>query len=209
MSLVFIQNTDAYMSSPCSHQSWETLVSYTYETEAAVFYSKSKLDTHRPFPHIPTDWKRVLSNFYPTPITLDGINFATPEHAFQGLKIVLASSGPIDQALRALLLDHSPVHAKKCGSRGEYKRQGIILDPVRWDELRETVQQRIITARLQSDPVFERILRWSASRPLIHYERGNRARPPFWGAFLSKETGEYVGCNVLGKMLMQSRALPG
>jgi hypothetical protein len=32
MSLVFVQSTDAYMSSPCSHQSWETLVSSTCDT---------------------------------------------------------------------------------------------------------------------------------------------------------------------------------
>ena len=123
------------------------------------------------------------------------------------MKILLASSGPTDRALQILLLDPSPVYAKKCGGRAVYGRQGLLLDHVRWNELRETIQQRIITARLQSDPVFGRILQWSASRPLIHYERGTRARPPFWGAFLSKETGEYVGRNVLGTMLMQARAL--
>jgi ribA/ribD-fused uncharacterized protein len=207
MSLVFIQDTDAYMSFPCSHQSWEKLVSYTHETGAAVFYSQSKLDTHRPFPHIPTDWKRVLSNFYPSPVTLDGITFATAEHAFHGMKILLAASGPTDRALQVLLLDPSPVSAKRCGGRAAYKRQGILLDHAQWDEVRGTVQQRIIIARLRSDPVFRRILRWSASRTLIHYERGTLARPPFWGAFLSKETGAYVGRNVLGTMLMQARVL--
>jgi predicted NAD-dependent protein-ADP-ribosyltransferase YbiA (DUF1768 family) len=207
LSLVFVQNTDRYMNSSCSHLSWETLVSYTHSTDAAVFYSKSKVDTHRPFPHIPVDWKRVLSNFYPSPITLDGVHFPTPEHAFQGMKILLASSGPVDQALQSLLLDPSPVYAKKCGGRAAYKRQGLLLDTIRWEELRETVQHRITTARLHSDPVFVRILRWSASRPLIHYERGTRARPPFWGAFQSKDTGEYIGRNVLGTMLMAARSL--
>jgi predicted NAD-dependent protein-ADP-ribosyltransferase YbiA (DUF1768 family) len=207
MASVFIQHTDAYMKRRCGHLGWDNLVSYTYETKEVVFYSKSKLDHRRPFPHIPTNWKRVLSNSHPSRLRIDNIWFVTAEHALQGLKLLHAARGPVKQAIKVLLGNPCPIHARNCGGRAAYKTWGVELDAVRWKRIREEIQRKVIKARIESDPLFVAVLKWSSGRLLIHYAPGTVRYPPFWGAFKSrsKETPEYVGENVLGKLLMEVR----
>lgn len=222
MSIVFIQNTDAYIrSSDCSTKSWEELVSYVPLTKDIEFFSRSKMDRYRPHPQIPTDWRRVLSNFYASHVMLLGLDFPTAEHAFHGMKIIYASAetNPSEpsvdcqspftratrQALIVLLSDDSPLHAKKIGGRASYRKLGLELNVEKWNTLREDIQQDIIESRLRSDAVFRRVLRWTKPSELIHYERPSLGCTPFWGAFRSRQTGEMVGHNILGKILMKFR----
>ena len=201
---VFIQNTDVYMRTSCAHRSWVDLVSYEGDEEEIFFYSKSKEDPYRPFPHIPTNWKRVLSNFYPSRIIVRGNGFPTAEHAFHGMKILLASSGPTEAALHALLECDSAADAKKFGGRASFKAWKIQLDLPKWAQLRVQIQREITMARVRSDPLFVSVLRWTSARHLRHFERGSAKCPPFWGQ-LRTVTGEYIGQNVLGRLLMEAR----
>jgi hypothetical protein len=49
--------------------------------------------------------------------------------------------------------------------------------------------------------VFRHVVR-EAPRPLLHFERGTLKKAPKYGCFRSKETGELVGQNYYGKLLM-------
>ena len=211
LSLVFIQHTDRYMQTSCAALNWATLVSYVQdESIPVVFYSRTAPDAYRPFPQIPVDWKRVLSNFYSSRIVVDGQWFETPEQAFHGQKILLASStnrdGGIKNAMTVLLRDSSPLYARRIGGQNSFESMGLLLDTTKWDKIRVDVQRRLITCRIRSDPLFVRVLRWTSNRPLVHFEWGSLRRPPFWGVFQTRDMGRSVGHNMLGNLLMDARS---
>lgn len=122
-----------------------------------------------------------LSNFYPSPITYEGVEYPTVEHAFQAAKTT-------DNTLRRVISRLStPGKAKRAG-RSLQLRSG-------WDDLRLQVMSTLVELKFQ-DPELRRKLIGTGSARLIE---GNHWHDIFWGVCEGK------GENNLGKILMSTR----
>jgi ribA/ribD-fused uncharacterized protein len=168
----------------------------------AVFFSKSKdaddLGLGRP------DWRRVLSNFYPAEITVDGRLYYSVEHAFHAAK-ARCSSNPSAAAhfeIGSGRVPKDPLAAKKAGGRSGFKKLGIVLDIEQWRAQRDIATMAALRARLSCDDLFRRILAAVHKKELtlLHFERGGTKS--YWGGNIRKADGVQVGRNRLGEMLM-------
>jgi predicted NAD-dependent protein-ADP-ribosyltransferase YbiA (DUF1768 family) len=164
------------------------------------FYSKSAKCADLG-PHITDDWRKVLSNFCPVHVVLQGNTYHTPEHAFHAAK-ALCSSKPSMATMFTLegCVGPLPIDAKRAGGKAAYRRQGAQLDQSRWFSTRVAAQMQIIEARLE-EPVFRSILMEIGARKiqLVHFDRcGGKS---FWGGTLSSTSGHVSGTNRLGQLL--------
>jgi predicted NAD-dependent protein-ADP-ribosyltransferase YbiA (DUF1768 family) len=165
------------------------------------FYSKSR-DRADLGANVPPNWRKILSNFYPVQLSVGDHRYPTPEHAFHAAK-ALCSSKPsmalmftVGGAVGPLASD-----AKRAGGKGTYRQHGAVLDQRLWSERRDEAQDRIITARLQGDPIFQSILVAIGTRKirLVHFDRAGTKS--YWGASINAQTGYVNGTNRLGRLL--------
>lgn len=129
-----------------------------------------------------------LSNFYPSPITLDGEDYPSIEHAFQAAK----TDDPEERA--DIRFDPSPVSAKYKG-----KRVALRLD---WEAARYGIMEALVRQKFTRYPDLAEKLLSTADAELIE---GNTWRDTTWGAVWNADKGRWVGKNWLGKILMQVR----
>ena len=129
-----------------------------------------------------TEDYRFLSNFWPAPITLLGLHYATTEHAYQAMKCV-------DQFENAEGIRLAP-------TAGKAKRMGqATLVREDWDLIKVDVM-RLITRLKYNIPELGMLLLATGDQELIE---GNTWGDRFWGVC----DGE--GQNNLGKILMEVR----
>jgi len=122
-----------------------------------------------------------LSNFFPAPITFDGIRYPTSEHAFQAAKT-------LDQEERKRIAEEpSPGRAKRLG-------QKVTLRPG-WDGMRVAVMEKLLRAKFSYPELRDQLLD-TGDAELIE---GNVWKDKFWGVCGG------VGENQLGKLLMKIR----
>jgi ribA/ribD-fused uncharacterized protein len=129
---------------------------------------------------------RFLSNFYPCPISFDGMMYPTVEHAFQAAKTE-------SYLVREMIRD--------CPTPGTAKRMGgnkklFIIRP-HWDEMRLGTMLSLLRKKFSLRSFKERLIS-TGDRQLVE---GNWWRDTYWG--VDDETG--LGENHLGKLLMQVR----
>ena len=126
---------------------------------------------------------RFLSNFYRSPIEIDGHTYLTAEHAYQALKTK-------DEHEREMIRRApTPGKAKQWGKEVTL-RHG-------WEGgLREVMMERVVKAKYDQHPELERLLLETGDRELIE---GNSWGDTFWG----KCNGR--GENKLGKIHMKER----
>ncbi len=167
-----------------------------------MFYSKSKdiddLGLRRP------DWRKVLSNFHPVDIEVEGRRYFSVEHAFHAAK-VRCSSNP-DAAAEFEVggsVPRDPLAAKKAGGRAGFAKLGARLDVARWICERDGATMAALRARLACDSTFREILAavYANELQLLHFERSGAKS--YWGGNIRKADGVKVGRNRLGEMLMQ------
>ncbi len=130
-----------------------------------------------------------LSNFHPSPITIDGITFPTVEHAFQAEK-------SNDKTIRQAIADKpTQGQAKRAGGS-----RGIIKDFVQstWERNKVKVMERLLRIKFK-DPILAAQLKATGDQQL---EEGNTWNDTFWGVSLKTGKGE----NNLGKLLMKIRS---
>jgi len=126
-----------------------------------------------------------LSNFYPSPITIDGIVYPTVEHAFQAAK----TNDPLTK--QKIAAKDTPGKAKHAGGK-----RGIIRDfDQNWETRKVEVMRSLIQQKFQDTQLREMLLQ-TGNRPLIE---GNSWNDTFWGVCRGK------GANNLGKILEQLR----
>lgn len=123
-----------------------------------------------------------LSNFYPYPITYDGTEYPTVEHAFQCAKTVDLKEKA--EVMRSVL----PGAARKIGHR--------ITCRADWEEVKRDVMLEILRIKFSPDRLGAMLLATGES-PLIE---GNTWGDRYWG-----QSPLGVGENHLGKLLMQIR----
>lgn len=121
-----------------------------------------------------------LSNFYPSPIDVDGIEFPTVENAFQARKVELYHQ-------RLEFADLTPGQAKRLGRKVKL-RDG-------WNDMRIDVMEELLRIKF-SNPFLRQLLIDTGNRILIE---GNNWNDTFWGMCNGQ------GQNHLGILLMKIR----
>jgi len=175
------------------------------------FYSKSKDQADLRDALGPLNWRRALSNFHASPLTVGGLAYPTPEHAFHAAKY-----GHCDKPGLAARFEvgggggggggravgRDPAAAKLAGGRGGMAKLGATLDARSWGAAREGAMRTICEARWEQHAPFREALRAVAARGwrLLHFERAGAKS--FWGGAVSRATGQVEGANALGEMLM-------
>lgn len=126
---------------------------------------------------------RFLSNFYPSPIRYDGVEYPTVEHFFQAMKAK-------DKSVREhISLAPTPALAKREGGLVEMRQD--------WSQIRNDVMLAGLRLKFQYKHLRDALLA-TGSQELIE---GNWWGDSYWGVDL--KTG--VGDNILGTLLQQVR----
>ena len=128
-----------------------------------------------------------LSNFYPAVITLDDMDHATVEHAFQAAKTL------IEEERRQIQLAPSPEAAKRLG-------QQVTLRPD-WEKVKYGIMESLVRQKFTYHSYLRKLLLDTGDAILIE---GNNWGDRIWG-MTRNEAGELVGNNWLGKILMDVR----
>jgi len=124
---------------------------------------------------------RFLSNFYPSKVVLDDIEFPTVEHAFQAAKT-------LDIEERLTIKEAStPGVAKIMG-----RHVALRLD---WEEIKIDVMEALVRQKF-NDPALREKLLATGDQILVE---GNTWHDSFWGVYNG------IGANNLGKILMKIR----
>lgn len=130
---------------------------------------------------------RFLSNFYSSPIELDGVTFPTVEHAFQALK----STDPDRYA--EIAAAPTPAAAKKMGRK-------VTLRPD-WDRVKDTVMADLLALKFK-DPALRAKLLATGDEVLVE---GNTWHDQYWGDCTCWTHAGVMGANTLGRLLMMER----
>ena len=128
-----------------------------------------------------------LSNFYPSVITLDGMDFNTVEHSFQAAK-----TSDLNER-RALQLAKSPAEAKRLGRK-------VTLRPD-WEQVKFSIMEALVRQKFTRYPELAEMLLDTGDATLIE---GNTWNDRTWGMTKTKQ-GKYIGKNGLGTILMKIR----
>ncbi|MFM7184457.1 MAG: NADAR family protein [Planctomycetota bacterium] len=130
-----------------------------------------------------------LSNFFPSPVVWEGIEYPTVEHAFQAAKTLRP------EIRRAIAATPTPSKAKRAGGP-----RGIVVDfdQAAWDRKKIDVMQTLVRLKFRQNPELASRLLATGSRRL---QEGNTWNDVFWGVCL--KTGQ--GQNELGRILEMVR----
>lgn len=124
---------------------------------------------------------RFLSNFYPSVVVLDGVEYVTIEHAFQAAKTD-------DQADRLIIgTAYGPAAAKRAGRMVQLRPD--------WEDVKVSVMLSLLRQKFDDDRLCRKLL---ATRD-DHLVEGNTWGDTYWGVC------DGHGSNMLGKLLMQVR----
>jgi N-glycosidase YbiA len=124
-----------------------------------------------------------LSNFYPSPITVDGATWPTTEHYFQGMKFEDA------QQREVVRLAPTPTQAKRLG-----RQRGMRAD---WNDARVDIMREALAAKFEQHPALRAKLIATAPHDLIEAA----PRDYYWG-----EGADGSGHNMLGLLLTELRS---
>ena len=150
------------------------------------------------------EWRKILSNFHSIDITMEGKVYPSIEHYFQAAKALHSNKPEL-----AILFEKGnkignqlPVEAKKAGSRKFYENNGMFLDTEKWNKNSEKIMYDALMARSLVDEKFNDILKnsYEENYYLLHFERSGKKSE--WGGAIEEETGNIVGKNRLGILLM-------
>lgn len=151
-------------------------------------------DKCAPFCKVDGPWG-VLSNFGRTPITVGGITFDCSEKLFQIMKFADAASQQAIYAAKGRTMKMKAKHYEKVGTvREDWGR--IIVDAMKYCLVQKYAQSAEFRAELER------------SRGLYIVEDQTsfpKKNPDTWGVKLSSDGTEYVGPNLLGRLLMELR----
>ncbi|MCA9071027.1 MAG: NADAR family protein [Planctomycetaceae bacterium] len=125
---------------------------------------------------------RFLSNFYPSPIRVDGLLYPTVEHAFQAAKT------PDKEEKRKIADARSPGRAKALGRKVRLRKD--------WESVKVGIMKQLVLLKFREHPDLEERLLATDDAELIE---GNTWNDRFWGVCNGH------GKNHLGKALMWVR----
>ena len=172
------------------------------QAEPIFFFSGSK------FPHC------QFSNFYEVDIEMAEGVFPSVEHYFQGMKFVpedrkrFMKGGDLDKR-KATRASNSKVEmekgrfAKSAGSKSGSAKYNLTLATDGLDrEVAKCRMKRALEKKFEEEPFKSALLETGKTR-LIHIPL--RGKTDFWTGKRDKKTGEIVGENTMGELLMEVR----
>ena len=124
-----------------------------------------------------------LSNFFPTKIIIDGLEYNSTEHYFQSMKF---TDLKIQEKVRNA---PTPSIAKKIAKKFR-KRED-------WYEINLHVMERALRVKFEIPELREKLI----ATDEMYLQEGNRWNDTFWGVDLNTGKGE----NHLGRLLMKIR----
>lgn len=128
-----------------------------------------------------------LSNFYPSPVWYDGMEYPTVEHAYQAAKTFSFAE------MRAIAKARTP---------GEAKRMGKRLNPEslrpEWEKVKVEVMRHLLFAKFERHPDLAKLLLETED---LHLCEDNNWGDRFWGRV------DGYGMNALGELLMDVRTV--
>lgn len=128
-----------------------------------------------------------LSNFYPSPIKIEGIEFPTVEHAFQAMK-------SLDITERQMIANEpTPGRAKRAG------RKVALRD--NWEKVKCWVMRECLRKKFSTPELKEKLL----STGNAYLIEGNEWHDQFWGSCYCPDCLRRPGLNMLGQLLMDIR----
>lgn len=144
--------------------------------------------------------KGCLSQWWPAPFTVDGVEFATAEHYMMWHKAMLFGD---DQSAERILLAADPRQAKALGRgvRG--------FDQPRWEASRYEIVVAASVAKFGQRPELRNFLLGTGQRVLVEASPTDRV----WGIGLTaddpraEDPARWRGLNLLGFALMAARAV--
>ena len=145
-----------------------------------------------------SDDAKYLSSFTPCVVTWRNKTYPSVENAFQAAKLsYLQNESDNLEALYKQFTSVSSAEAKKLGTATSFKKHGIILDKKIWNQNSINIMKELLITRYNNDSKFASLL--EKYDKFYHFERsGNRS---FWGGYFEKESGNFVGQNMYGKLL--------
>lgn len=124
-----------------------------------------------------------LSNFYPSPFTVEGTNYATAEHYFQSCKTT-------DPAWRSTIANAvSPLLAKHHGRSAPLIRE--------WEAVKLTAMRRTLELKFAHGSALANSLHYTGD---YYLQEGNAWGDRYWGVV------DGIGQNWLGHLLVARRA---
>lgn len=157
----------------------------------------------------PKDSWGVFSNYYPSPITVDGLRYPTVEHYFQSQKFT--GSPRAEEYSRLIASQSTPNKAKVLANqqiKGGYKwvqdlnaiiRQysDVTLRPD-WEDVKDNVMRKGVYQKFKQNPELRNVLLSTGDAILVEHT----SRDSYWG-----DGGNDRGRNQLGRTLMEVRSL--
>lgn len=125
---------------------------------------------------------RFLSNFWPSPVTYQGVEYPTVEHAYQAAKTL-----DLDER-KAIAGVLTPSQAKRLGKTVHLRED--------WEQVKIGIMASLLRQKFSKASLCGSWLLATGDAVLVE---GNRWGDTFWGACGGK------GQNHLGKLLMQLR----
>ena len=122
-----------------------------------------------------------LSNFYPSPIEIDGLRYESAEAAFQGQKN--------SQYAHMFTGSVTPLEAKRLGKH-------VPIDVGEWNACRLSVMRQVVRAKFEQNPKLQQLL-LATTEPIVE---DNNWGDTYWG----KCRG--IGSNHLGQILQEVRS---
>lgn len=129
-----------------------------------------------------------LSNFHPSPISWDGHQFATVEHAYQAAKT---------------LVKKEQEQIANCKTPGQAKRMGRKITLRNdWEKQKLPVMMWMIKLKFE-DPILRQKLLDTGD---AHIVEGNHWHDNIWGECSCKKCEDIEPTNLLGTLLMEERS---
>jgi ribA/ribD-fused uncharacterized protein len=140
-----------------------------------------------------------LSNFYPAPFVIDGVNYPTVEHFY----VTMKSEDP--EYRRQILASPTPGKAKRLGD-ARHKQSLFVKGMARlrddWESVKYSVMEVGVRAKFTQNVALGVALKATGSVVLVEDSPGDLV----WGTGPIDEKGNYRGQNLLGKILMEVRS---
>lgn len=156
------------------------------------FWGHTEKDIGQPGP-----W--MLSQWYPSPFTVDGVDYPTAEHFMMAQKAALFADHDIRQQI---LASDDPGTVKALGRR--IRR----FDGATWDRERERIVTQGSTEKFRQNPALREYLESTGDKILVEAS----PKDSIWGIGLAghdplaRDPRTWKGLNLLGFCLMRARA---
>lgn len=136
-----------------------------------------------------------MSNFFPSPVVFDRVEYPTVEHAYQAAKL------PDEEYRKNIRNVERPGDAKRLGKGMEHIRAKLGLSS--WESIREGIMRELINEKFDGNRDLSLRLLATGLTELVEW---NTWHDCFWGRCICDDCGGQ-GENMLGRILMDMRGM--